>query len=406
LIHKDLCNPIYTKNWTALRIHFNLLLASIHTWNGEIPLTLHEIAERLNCHVDSVKRCVAEAEYDGVIQRQGNKIIFCKVVKEKESYVRHLAFLYSEEFRAEDVQVIRFVLFGLFFGVYSPDMAINRNVRELYHQFDKQKNLIKEGLFNIYHAVKMREVIKKAQKYLVITGSPLHVVRIIGIQAAYAKGKVINEGEFLSVKRVFERYGLQDANKEVMEEIVKIKSRYKDLQVAIAYEIVDEALRRSFQQENGPFVSLILQNDVRRVGAYFSAVCREVEQEYASRLQRRKEQLDKSQQINRAYKSVKNHPLQTVKDCMNLFKKQLDRSLQAIKEEVAAFDQYLVNAVAKLMKKQPGKEESFVLERVHHPLVKQLPLFQKIIKEVEETIRSRQELQSRPFPFYNWLEDK
>lgn len=404
MIHKDLCNPDYTKNWTALRIQFNFLLSSIHR-NGEIPLSMNEIAQRLNCHVDSIRRCSAEAEYDGTIRREGDKIFFTKCVEEGDSYVKHFPFLDTEAFRGEDIQVIRFVLFALFRGVYAETRAINQSLQKFYHKLDKQKNIVEEGLFNIYHAGKMRDVIEKSSKYLVFSQAPIHVVRVIGLREEYTYPEPVkNQGELLMFRKTLAKYGLEDATSEAIEELVKIKSRYKkNIGIEAANEIVDEALVRSLNRQDSVLVSLIIRNDLRSIGNYFSTVCQDVEQEYASRLQHRKEQLERSHRFNQAYHFMKGNILAKIKGCANFFKEQIDLSLEKVKEEIAAFDRYWFN-IAVQLKGDPKKQEQFIHKKNTHPLIQQLPMFQKIIEILNETIRSRQEIISRPFPFYNWLE--
>lgn len=392
MIHKNLCKASFTKHHTVLRIQFNFLLSTVHTWEGEIPLTAPELAEKLNCHVDTMRRLIAEALYDGVLRREGDRLFFTKRVKNPEKgYVKHFSFLNSLEFRQEDIQVIRFVLEVLSTGAYSPGYFFHAKVTKLYHRLNKKKEIVEEGRFNIYFPAKLNDVMEKAKKYLIFADSPDHVVRIVGLRPEWNQEAVKNVGEQYAFLKILKRFGLGDVATPALEELVKVKENYRSLGVEMAKSIADEALLRALNQEGGKFISLLLSNKNREIGAYFRKVCDEVEQEMAATLVKRKEQLKRALQfsqlfIQRKLRFAGQHLVSIVKE-----------QLQKLEEQIQLYEKYWLQQSVELGK-DPERQKQYLAGRKNHPLFKGSQWLKKCMDLI------RPEREPAAFPFYNWLE--
>ncbi len=401
MIHKDLCHAKNTTYWTKNQIRFHFLLSSSYDWNGEIHLTIEEISQKLNVHVDTAKLLIKKSLYEGVLRKEGDRLFFTKVVREGETYVKHLPFLDSDEFYQENINVIRFVLHMLWTGVYSHGYIFNMKLDKLFHKKNRQNKIVQEGLFNIYHAKTIREVLEKAKKYLVFFSVPDNpdIVRVVNVKPEYNVEKpTTNIGEHLHIAKEFKKVDMPDISFEVLEEIVKVKSTYKkSLGVEAANEIGIEALRRALGKDNSQFLSLVIQGESKEIGQYYRAICEEVELEYAAQLERRKINLENA--LN---------PVQRVPDVVGIalrtFNKVIQGTLQKVKEEIRKMDAYLSTMI---IKKYDQKErvKEYIAAITINPLSKHLEQFQSIVQSLnrrKEDTKGQQLLGE--FDFYNWLE--
>lgn len=394
MIHKDLCRASFTKHHTVLRIQFNFLLSSVHTWEGEIPLTASELAGKLGCHVGTMRRLIAEALSDGVLRQEGGRFFFTKCVKNPEKgYVKHFPFLDSHEFRQEDIQVIRFVLEVLTTGAYSPGHLFHAKVTELYHRLNKKKEIVEEGRFNIYFPAKLNEVIEKAKKYLIFADSPDHVVRVVGLRPEWDQAAVKNVGEQYAFLKNLKRFGLDDVATSALEELVKVKDHYRNLGGELAKSIAEEALLRALNQEGGKFISLLLSNKHREIYAYFRKVCDEVEQEMASTLVKRRDQLKRALQFSQLWIQRK------LQFAGELLVSKVKEQLQKLQELIQLHENYWLQQSIELGKKDPDRQKQYLADRENHPLFKG----SKWLKKCRDMIRPERE--PAAFPFYNWLEE-
>lgn len=402
MIHKDLCKAQNTKYWTPLKMQLNFLLSSVHTWNGVIPLTIHEIAEELKCRPETVKRLLIEAETEGIVHWEADRLFFDKYIRysEKTQYVKHFAFLQSEEFRNEDVQVIRFVLEMLNRGIYNDHSIFNMKFSNLFHKRNRLKEIVQDGLFNVYHGSKMKEILIKAEKYLIFSKDTSdNIIRVIGIQPKYANlGIIENQGEKLLVLMKLKDLGLEDVNTEKIEELIKVKSRYLKLDPEMAQEIGSEALRRSLESDR--FKSLLLMSDNHReIGAYFSHVCQEVENEYAQGLFKKQESLKRAKNFTKTISGSLSGIKQNLKQ---LYNEILKPSIERVKEQINAFDRYWSTIIVDKAL-DPDKRDKALIPIIENPLSSQLETFQRMLASVrEQTSKSIEEI---PFTFYNWLEE-
>jgi hypothetical protein len=393
MIHKDLCRASFTKHHTVLRIQFNFLLSTVHTWEGEIPLTACELAEKLGCHVGTMRRLIAEALCDGVLRQEGGRLYFTKCVEDpKKGYVRHFPFLSSPEFRKEDIQVIRFVLEVLTSGAYSSDRLFHAKKVELYHRLNKKKEIVEEGRFNIYFPGQLKEIIEKAKKYLIFADTPNHVVRVVGLRPEWDQAAVKNVGEQYAFLRILKRFGLGDVATSALEELVKVKDQYRNLGVEMAKSIVDEALLRALNQEGGKFISLLLSNKQREIYAYFQKVCDEVEQERATTLVKRKEQLKRALQFSQLWIQRK---LQFAGELLVAKGKE---QLQKLQAQIQLHENHWLQQSIKLGKKDSERQKQYLVDRENHPLFKGSQWLKKCIDMM------RLKTEPAAFPFYNWLE--
>lgn len=395
MIHKDLCHASRTKYWTRNQIMFHLLLSSNYGWDGEVCLNLRQMAEKLDCHEDTIKRCIRNAVNEGILEEKGDKLFFLKAVDNAKNYVRHFSVLDSEEFMNEDINVIRFVLHMLQQGVYSKNYYFNIGFQKLFHRRNRKNMIIEEGLFNIYDAQTMHRTIELAKKYLVLaSNAPEGIVRVVDIKDEYKQELIINEGEKLYIRRIFAKYDLPDVDPRVISEIIKVNSDYmKYLGLRACREIALDSLERLLTA-NSKFHRMVIESQFREVGNYYKAVCEEVEKNYSRQLERRQSAASHAYKILNGSKNKKLSKV--IRSCAHLFKTQVDQMVQKINDEILNVNKYWYELLRKT-----SKTTTYISKLEKHPLFNQMTDLYQLVLSISNT-RDTSDIED--FPFYNWLE--
>ena len=290
MIHRDLCDPIKTKDYSPLRMQFHFLLSRYVCWDGFIPLTLNEMAEHLKCDIQSIYKFIKKGVQEEILSLEGKRLFFLKKVNEyTEGYVKHYPFLESAQFKALSVHAQRFILYTLWTGVHT-GRPLKRELSSLYHS---KKELT--GVLNIYSKAPIYSVIEECKTFLkleVITQDKKEMIRVMGLQESFLTEQALeNVGEKKLLKDIVEEhyYDNEDLSDFSIQEILKIKKYYSQKFHSIGMELFTHALRKLFSLHK--FYEL---NNRGEVGGYLKTILKDLEQKMLPTLQKHVEYIKQS----------------------------------------------------------------------------------------------------------------
>jgi hypothetical protein len=321
MIHRDLCNPVNTKNYSPLRIQFHFLLSRYVCWDGFIPLTRYEMADLLKCDIQSINKFIKKGIREQILFLEENRLFLLKKVNDyTEGYVKHYPFLESAEFKALSVHAQRFILYTLWTGVHT-GRPLKRELSSLYHS---GKELT--GVLNLYSKAPIYSVLEESKMFLnleIITQNKKEMVRVIGLQESFITQQALeNEGEKKLLMDTLEDYYcdnefLSDIS---VQEILKIKKYYFQKFHSIGMELFSCALKKLFTLNK--FYEL---NNRSEIGVYLKAILKDLELKIVPTLQKRVEY------IKGSISFTKNLWIETKSQITIQFQSKLDKLIGILK---------------------------------------------------------------------------
>ncbi|MEW9673508.1 hypothetical protein [Ammoniphilus sp. 3BR4] len=281
MIHRDLCNPSTTKYFSALRIQFNFLLSRYVCWDGFIPLTLSEMAEKLTCDIQSIRKFIKKGIQEGMLRLEGDRLYLIKKVEEySQGYIKHFPFLESTEFRSMSVHAQRFVLYTLWSGVHT-GRPLKRDLSTLYHSKEERN-----GVLNLYYREPVYLVLDEVKSFLkleVVKERNREMVRVTGLQDPYAFQEALaNEGEQKLLQDILWDHGMDELiSAASREDILKLKKHYVSSFQSVGMELFAHALKKLLSVHK-----LYELNQQGEVGKYLRSILVDLEQKILPTLQR------------------------------------------------------------------------------------------------------------------------
>lgn len=366
MIHRDLCDPKYTKHYSSLRMQFHFVLSRHAAWDGEIPLTIKEMSREVNCDVQSIHKFIKKGCKEGILSVKNNQVYLHKLVSDYEDgYVKHFPFLESEEFRNLSLHAQRFILYLLWYGVHT-GRPFKRDLTSLYHSTSDR-----EGVLNLYFRAPIFDVIKEVEPFLhisIIEERDTTRVRVTGLKEPYASQQALsNIGEHKLLDNELKKYGCDECVSENSRiEILKIKDNCLTTLKEWGKEVFQTALDKLLSLHK-----LFKLDEQGEVGKYFRKLIQEEQKELFLLLNHRKKNLD----------SI-----------------------------LASLDSYWVKAEEKERKDVRG---------LHNKFRNMLASVKDMLQQIENYIRTSREARAKlepainllpfpdqPFTFYNWLEEE
>ncbi len=244
MIHRDLCNPSTTKYFSSLRMQFNFLLSRYVCWDGFIPLTLCEMAEKLNCDIQSIRKFIKRGTQEEMLRVEGDRLYLIKKVDEySQGYIKHFPFLESVEFRSMSVHAQRFVLYTLWTGVHT-GRPLKRDLSTLYHA-----KVERNGVLNLYYREPVYLVLNEAKTFLkleIVIEKNREMVRVTGLQDQYAYQEALaNKGEQKLLQDILWDHGVDElVSATSREDILKLKKHYLSSLQSVGMELFTHALKK------------------------------------------------------------------------------------------------------------------------------------------------------------------
>jgi hypothetical protein len=362
MIHRDLCDPKNTKNYSVLRMQFHFVLARFACWDGFIPLTEKEIAEQITCDVQSIKKFIKQGIRDQIISLKGDRLYLLKHIPSeeyKEGYVKHFQFLESKDFTSLNIHTQRFILYTLWRGVHT-GMPLITNVTSLYHS-----NEHREGKLNLYNRNQLNQVIEEAKVFLKIqmeVKKGQDRIRVYGLQDKYAHQKALeNQGESRLLENLLFSNNCDGIlSSETCKNVLKLKKEYYRKLDSVGIELFSNALKKLLLS-----FKLFQLEQAKEVTKYLRSIIKDYEQQLLPTIQKR----------------IKN-TRDAIERTKDLVVSQAGAWLQRFEHRL----QHLHQLYQRLNKIEEEKNHGFFkLPSVSH-------------------IGVKQDL-SVPFPFFNWLEE-
>ncbi|MEW9672968.1 hypothetical protein [Ammoniphilus sp. 3BR4] len=351
MIHRDLCDPAYTKNYSSLRMQFHFVLSRFVCVDGLVPLTKEEIAQEMKCDIQSVYKHMRAAEKDGVIRVEGDRIYLLKHVPSKdykEGYVKHYPFIESDKFKALSVQAQRFILYTLWVGVYNQGRKLEREVSTLYHKPSQH-----DGVLNIYSKKPALVVLEEAKTFLKFEPAAKgeNWFKVTGVLEQFEVQPLKNQGDIKWLDDLLVTSTCDLLSDKTKGDMIAIKKQYFYDLGSIGLELFAHALDKvllSFK-----LYQLELKNEVI---PYLRGTLLDLKEKILPTIQK-----------NITYTK---QALQTSKDLL----------VNGTRNWVSRFEKQLV---------QLQSVRDYILTN---------------LKKKEEPKEKRQQQFLEPFPFYNWLE--
>jgi hypothetical protein len=282
MIHRDLCDPHKTKYYSTLRIKFHFLLSRYVCWDGLIPLTYHEIAEKLSCNIQSIHKFVKKGSREGILSVRGERLYLIKRVKNyKQGYVKHYPFLESAQFTALNVHTQRFILYVLWYGVHM-GRPLKRRLSALYHSTPELC-----GVLNLYSKAPLNVILEQAKTFLKLetfTDKGKEFVRVTGLREEYANQEALqNEGEMKLLENILEENDCDEfISTSAREGILKLKSYYAHSLHSLGMELFSHALKKLLSLHK-----LHELNAEGQISAYLKSILVDLEKKILPTLQKR-----------------------------------------------------------------------------------------------------------------------
>jgi hypothetical protein len=288
MIHRDLCDPTKTKNYSSLRIQFHFLLSRFVCKDGFIPLTVKEMAEELACDVQSIYKFVKQAAKDEILRQEGDKLFLNKhVVDYTKGYVKHFPFLESDQFQSLGLHAQRFVIYCLWYGVHKGRL-LTRKISTLYHT----SLLNRDGVLNLYHRAPAYKVLEEAKLFLkinLIKRRGHEYFDVTGLQEKFANQEAVpNLGESKWLEDILiDSECINVLSEDTKIAILDMKSEYMNKLGSIGLELFSHALEKILLVFN----LFELEKQEGGVTKYLRAAIQEMERNILSTLQRRVENI-------------------------------------------------------------------------------------------------------------------
>jgi hypothetical protein len=288
MIHRDLCDPNKTKNYSSLRMQFHFLVSRFVCKDGFIPLTVKEMAAELVCDVQSVYKFIKQATKDEILRQEGDKLFLNKhVIDYTKGYVKHFPFLESVEFQSLSLHAQRFVIYCLWYGVHK-GRFLTRKISTLYHT----SLLNRDGVLNLYHRAPAYKVLEEAKHFLkidLIKRRGNEYFDVTGLQEKYAHQEAIpNLGEAKWLENILiDSECINILSEDTKIAILDMKSEYMNKLGSIGLELFSHALEKILLVFN----LFELERQGGGVTKYLRSVIREMEQNILPTLQRRVENI-------------------------------------------------------------------------------------------------------------------
>lgn len=282
MIHRDLCDPTKTKNYSPLRMQFHFVLSRYVCWDGFIPLTRQEMAELLSCNIQSIHKFIKKGTQEGILSLEGDRLYLLKRVDEyTDGYVKHYPFLESVQFQSLSIHTQRFVLYALWAGVHT-GRPLKRNLTTLYHATTEHC-----GVLNLYCKSPIYLVLEEAKTFLeleIIQQKGKEMVRVTGLRAPFAQQKALdNQGEMKLLQNILEAHHCDElVSVSSREEILKLKKHYTRTLNSIGMELFSHALIKLLSLHK--LYDLNLRGEI---GIYLKSILTDLEQKILPTLQKR-----------------------------------------------------------------------------------------------------------------------
>jgi len=392
-------------NDTRLLFELKLELGSICAYGGEIPLSVSELAKRLDTSSYRIRILLKKLELENIIRYDENGKMFLtkyKHITQKEKstqedlYAKNFFFFTCEEFQNEDRNVQRFVLHYVGHElVYLNNMGIGSwgNVKDLYGE---------EGLLNIRTPKEALIVLEKASKYLNIRVSKNQInYHVINVRKEWLDmGERESEGSLLWIRKQLEKHQFCFdfiSEKAVIQMAKVMEHYYTTYGYDYAVGVFDTALFniQKNKMRSTAFYNLIYREDdsykeseLDEISAYFRSVMESAEISYAEEL---------STEL-RAYEMKQHHAemnlfkdeelIEKNEEVLNTARKQREKTLKKLG--------YVNRSWLKRFEKQPEwfiKYRSFI-ESLPSPIVEiKREIAQYLIKKQRESYSTSAEEQ-------------
>jgi hypothetical protein len=296
MIHRELCDPLKTKEYTPLRMQFHFLLSRHVCIDGYVPLTRNQIATRLSCTLQTVDKFLKDGVEEGIVQLDGDRLYFLKRVNHEEGYVKHFPFLESKEFMGLHLHAQRFILYMLWIGVYSGRTFV-MELSSLYHSTPER-----QGKLNIYDRATLYLVLEQVKSFLHLEilqhEKKGDYVRVTGLKAPYNQQAVLeNMGEQLWLDDVLFDEGIDTLPSEIRIEILKQKKSYYSSYQHLGLELFQHGLKKLLSS----FFKLadLIRQGIQSFGAYFKSILKNEEESILPQLKARAQYLGHSVRVSR-----------------------------------------------------------------------------------------------------------
>ncbi|MBO8172430.1 MAG: hypothetical protein H0Z33_11105 [Bacillaceae bacterium] len=358
MIHPELCKAENTTYWTAKRIQFNLLLVEVAAWDGFIPLTKKQLAEEMNTTTLRINKFIRECLDEGVLAEKSGHYFLTKYIDftKTKGYVRHFAFLRSQEFISLPVRVQRFILHVLSQRIYMHDNMVFRiKLDRLYHHFDLYQNekvLDRPGIFNLYSRQDMMKVLDQVKRFFSFdirkNSKGREILKLTNFTGEF-KDKtddiIHNRGKHIWVLTQLENQGYtaDEVHEKHLNELVSIMDHYvRDLGFHDASVLFNEALDKAVRSMQ--FHSL-MEDEQSSLRNYFLKIMHEVEMDYAARLANQADQLQTEEYQRTKANKVDQTLSALIKRSMSYIAKKIEKLEERWKKRFASPEDYLRDSI-------------------------------------------------------------
>jgi hypothetical protein len=283
MIHRDFCNPYYTKDYSPLRMQFHFLLSRYVCLDGFIPLTRKEMADRLSCDIQSVDKFIKKGIQENILKQEGEHLILVKRIDEyQKGYVKHFAFLESDDFKNLKRHTQRFVLYTLWAGVHH-GRPLKREISALFHSTAERI-----GILNIYDKASLYPVLEEAKRFLnleIINQRGREMVRVKGLAPAFCVQETLdNQGEQKWLDDLlFEECCDEMFNSTMRIELLKLKKHYWTSFQGFGLELFWHGLKKLLSAHK---LMDVMKQGERTLGSYFHSILEDMEKKLLPTLQR------------------------------------------------------------------------------------------------------------------------
>jgi hypothetical protein len=269
MIHRYLCDPQNTKNYSGLRMQFHFLISRYVCEDGFIPLTYQEIAELLSCDIQSVYKFIKQSSQEGIIEVIGKNLYLKKHVNKENfkeiGYIAHLPFIESSAYRSLGLQTQRFALYALWSGVHKGKVLV-REVSKLYHTHGERN-----GALNLYTKEAAELVLEEASLIFHVERfkkAGKEWFKVTSLRTEFQEKSLWNQGENKWLEdRLLKYYCDTILSDETKKNILQLKSEYIRKLGSIGLELVERALETLLFS-----FSLYDQEQRREVGKVFRGI--------------------------------------------------------------------------------------------------------------------------------------
>lgn len=299
--HPDLFNARTMYNDTRLLFKLKLELGTVCAYGGEIPLSVSELAKRLNTSSYRIQILLTKLQLENIVRYDENGKLFLTkfkyfTTKEKSTqedlYAKNFLFFTCEEFQNEDRNVQRFVLHYVgheLVYLNKSGFVTWGHVKDLYGE---------EGLLNIRTPKEALNILEKAKKYLHIRVSDNQInYRVSGVRKEWLEmGERESEGSLLWVRKQLKkhRFCFDFLSDKAVIQIAKVMEHYyATYGYEYAVDVFDTALFniQKNKMRSTAFYNLIYrendeyeESELDEISAYFRSVMESAEITYAREL--------------------------------------------------------------------------------------------------------------------------